>query len=139
MSEQVQRVVFDANVWVSALLSASSVAGQAILAVRTGRVRSVLSDAIVSQTHRALYRIDFDPILLATAVGEMRALSDLVAPTQRLSVITAKDSDNRVLEVAVEGHADLIVTGDRKHLLPLGAYAGIPIVAPADFVASLAT
>ena len=139
MSEQRRRVVFDANVWVSAILSASSLAGQAILAVRTGRVRSVLSEAIVSQTHRALYRIDFDPFLLATAIREMRALSDLVVPTQRLSVITAKDSDNRILECAVEGRADLIVTGDRKHLLPLGAYAGIPIVSPADFVASLAT
>jgi len=32
------------------------------------------------------------------------------------------------------GHADIIVTGDRKHLLPLGSYAGIPIVSPREFL-----
>ena len=138
MSEPLRRVVFDANVWVSAILSITGFSSRAISAVRLGYVRSLLSEAIVSQTRLALYRIDFDPFLLSTAIVEMRALSEIVVPTSRLTVITAKDSDNRILECAVAGHADLIVTGDRQHLLPLGAYAGIPIVTPAEFVASLA-
>jgi len=64
----------------------------------------------------------------------MRRLSDLVAPTFTLTDIVAKESDNRFLECAVAGRADLIVTGDRKHLLPLGAFRGIPIVSPAEFI-----
>lgn len=60
----------------------------------------------------------------------------IVWPTITLAVVTAKESDNRILECAVAGHADVIVTGDRKHLLKLGAYEGIPIVSPADFVRS---
>ncbi len=47
-----------------------------------------------------------------------------------------KESDNRVLEVAVAGEADVIVTGDRRHLLALGSYVGIPILTPTDFLAA---
>jgi uncharacterized protein len=46
--------------------------------------------------------------------------------------------DNRVLQAAVEGEVDYIVSGDRD-LLGLGEYANIPIVTPARFVAVLRT
>jgi predicted nucleic acid-binding protein len=36
--------------------------------------------------------------------------------------------DDQVIAVAVAAQADLIVSGDRKHLLPLGSHEGIPIV-----------
>jgi predicted nucleic acid-binding protein len=42
-----------------------------------------------------------------------------------------------VLECAVAGEADVIVTGDRKHLLPPGSYAGIPILSPREFLDAL--
>lgn len=46
------------------------------------------------------------------------------------------ESDNRVLEAAVEGAADYIVSGD-DHLLTLGTFERIPILAPREFVASV--
>ena len=55
----------------------------------------------------------------------------------RVAVIQDKESDNRVLECAVAGAVDAIVTGDRKHLLPLRRYADIPILSPSDFLAAL--
>jgi predicted nucleic acid-binding protein len=36
--------------------------------------------------------------------------------------------DNPILAAAIAGKADLIVSGDKKHMLALGAVAGIPIV-----------
>ncbi|MGE3796772.1 MAG: putative toxin-antitoxin system toxin component, PIN family [Thermomicrobiales bacterium] len=47
-------------------------------------------------------------------------------------VITDKDSDNRILECAVEAGADMIVTGDQRHLLVLGNYKDIPILLPRE-------
>jgi predicted nucleic acid-binding protein len=41
-----------------------------------------------------------------------------------------------VLEAALEGAADYIVSGD-LHLLDLGSFRGIPILRPADFVATV--
>jgi predicted nucleic acid-binding protein len=63
--------------------------------------------------------------------------SILVEPSLELSVVHADPTDNRVLEAAVEGQADYIVTGDGD-LLELGAFEGTRIVTPRDFVAILA-
>ena len=53
----------------------------------------------------------------------------------RLKGITADPDDDMIIECAVVGGATHIVTGDRKHLLPLGNYQGILIVKPVDFLA----
>lgn len=42
--------------------------------------------------------------------------------------------DRHVLECAIEANAHFLVTGDRKHLLPLREYQGIRIVTPAEFL-----
>jgi hypothetical protein len=53
-----------------------------------------------------------------------------------LDVIREDPPDNRILECAVEGRANLIVSGDR-HLRRLKIYQGIPIVRPIDFLRTL--
>ena len=42
-----------------------------------------------------------------------------------------------VLECALAGEADYIVSGDKKHLLPLRQFREIPIVSPAEFLRRL--
>jgi predicted nucleic acid-binding protein len=54
----------------------------------------------------------------------------------RLTAIGRDPSDNRLLEAALEGEADYIVSGDRD-LLDLGSYEGIGIITPARFLAIL--
>ena len=133
------RVVFDASVWVSALVYPASVPDQAADRARTLQVQSVLSPPLVDQVRRALLgpRFGWSKAMVAEALARIQDMSLVVVPTVRLAVITAKESDNRVLECAVAGNADLVVTGDRKHLLPLGQYPGIRVVSPRDFLASL--
>ncbi len=129
--------VFDANVWVSAAAFPGSTPDRAIVLVRAGQVLSVTSEPLIDQVRRALQspRITDLPAVVDQTVAEMRDLSLVVNPEFRLAVITAKESDNRVLECAIAGRADVIVTGDRKHLLKLGSYEGIPLDSPADFLA----
>ncbi len=50
------------------------------------------------------------------------------------SIIKAKDSDNRILECAVSGKADFLVSGDTKHITPLKQYMDITILKPAEFL-----
>lgn len=43
-------------------------------------------------------------------------------------------ADNAILACAIDGKADVIVTGDKKHLLSLDEFQGIPIITPRQFV-----
>lgn len=56
------------------------------------------------------------------------ALVDLVTPTEVQRVVFDDADDDHVIAAAVSAHADWIVTGDRKHLLPIGAHQGVAIV-----------
>ena len=62
----------------------------------------------------------------------MLARAELVTVKER--IIACRDpKDDKFLEFAVNGHADLIVSGDAD-LLALNPFREIPIVAPATFV-----
>ena len=62
----------------------------------------------------------------------MLASAELVTITERIAACR-DPSDDKFLELAVNGHADLIVSGDAD-LLALNPFRGVPIVPPATFV-----
>ena len=59
-------------------------------------------------------------------------LSLSVKPRQRLYVVK-DEPDNRILECAIAGHADAIVTGDRA-MLVLGEYRGVRIITLREYL-----
>ena len=59
-------------------------------------------------------------------------VAEVIQPRITLQVVEADPDDDRVLECAVAGNADLIVSNDR-HLRGLGSFRGIAIVTGADF------
>jgi predicted nucleic acid-binding protein len=52
--------------------------------------------------------------------------------------VTPDPNDEMVLECALAAEADVIVSGDKKHLLSLREFRGIPIIPPAEFLRRLA-
>lgn len=64
---------------------------------------------------------------------KLASRADVVAPDIVIDAVKNDPDDNRVLECAVAGHADYIVSGDR-HLLNLKVHAGIPIVTARQFL-----
>ena len=65
--------------------------------------------------------------------------SRVVSISGQLKVVAGDPDDDKVLECAVVAGATHVVTGDRRHLLPMRSYAGIQIVTPAEFLAAMAT
>ena len=57
---------------------------------------------------------------------------ELVEPAAVPRVVPGDPDDDQVIAAAVAARADLIVSGDRKHLLPLGNHRGIPIIDAAE-------
>lgn len=63
-------------------------------------------------------------------------VAEIVSPTISLRVIADDPADDRILECAVGGKADLIVSGDR-HLRKLKSFRNIGIIQPSDFLRTL--
>jgi predicted nucleic acid-binding protein len=61
-------------------------------------------------------------------VAQYTALVSLVAPASVARVVANDADDDHVIAAAVAARAKLIVSGDRKHLLPIGTHQGIAIV-----------
>ena len=127
------RVVFDTNVFVSAFVVPGSQGERAFLLAQANRFALHTSVAILTETARVLRRkFDQDENDIKQALRQISRAAVVSRPVSKLRVVE-DDADNRILECALEGRADLVVTGDR-HLLKLKRFEGIPIVRLADFL-----
>jgi putative PIN family toxin of toxin-antitoxin system len=129
-------LVLDTNVLVSGLGWRSHPA-QVLDAALEGLFTLVTSPALLEEVWRVLRyprlaaHLKVQPYeLLRLIVGA----SVVVAPSRTITV-APDPADNRVLEAAVAGEVDAIITGDQRHLRPLDSFEGIPIRTPAEFVA----
>jgi uncharacterized protein len=131
-----QRVVVDTNVLVSRLLLPDSIPGQALRkAVDVDHI--LVSEATMAELASVLSRPKFDPYITIKDRQEFLRLLGRLAEHVPITytVHACRDSkDNMILEVAVNGSADVIVTGDQD-LLALGTFHEIPIITPAIYVA----
>ncbi len=105
---------------------------------RAGVFRLDISEPVKSEILRVL-REDFayPDEALQEVKERIERLTHSVTPTETLDIIEADPSDNRILECAAAAKSDYIVTGDKKHILPLGSHAGTRIVKLADFLRQL--
>ena len=121
------KVVFDTNVLVSALIFPGGNGEQALLRVIEGKHHLLLSRAIVGELLEVLARkFARDREELARVAVFLAALAEIVEPGTSLDVLE-DDADNRILECAIAGKAEMVVTGDKK-MLELERYEGIQIV-----------
>lgn len=127
------RVVLDTNILTSALVYGGKpkkilrlALEKRIQVVTSSMLQAELTDIIAKKFPLSLE----DMYLLKT---EMQKSFVVVNP--RIALDVARDNDdNRVLEAAVEGNCDFIITGDQD-LLDLGGYKNIKIVTSAGFLA----
>jgi putative PIN family toxin of toxin-antitoxin system len=127
------RVVFDSNVLLAALLFPGGRAAAAVQNILDGSDELVLSPPILreilSVLARKFSRDKEELSRVAVVLGEM---GEIVEPSRRVEVFR-DEPDNRILECAVEGKADVIVTGD-KAMLAIGEYGGIRLITLAEYL-----
>jgi putative PIN family toxin of toxin-antitoxin system len=129
------RVVFDTNIFISAFVVPRSRAEEAIRRVMTGQDALIISKAIIDELLTTLSRkFSRDQEELAHVAVFLTEIGTAVHPKRRVRILK-DDPDNRVLECAVAGRADAVVTGDRA-MLSLGQYHEIPILPLATYLAS---
>ena len=132
------RIVLDTNVLISAVLKDKSVPA---LTVHVVQQRGVLLKSLA--TERQLFEVMARPYLASLIAPIAHAwmrqamlAAEAVAINER--IVACRDpTDDKFLELAVNGAADFIVSGDAD-LLTLHPFRDIPIITPAAFVQRIA-
>ena len=131
------RVVLGANVIVSGLNFPGNECFVLELALR-GRFDLCLSPFILEEVDGVLTRkFGWSEERSYQAIGTLRDAATIIEPRQRPLVISGHPADNRILGCAVEAAADYLVTGDRRHLLPLKESLGARILNAPLFLSAL--
>ncbi|HNA43842.1 MAG TPA: putative toxin-antitoxin system toxin component, PIN family [Solirubrobacterales bacterium] len=138
-SDSSTRIACDTNVMVSAFI-AGGPPGRVIEEAADGSLGLVLLEPVLNELTRILpAKFDFD-------TAELRQLLDLLAdisvdaqgpPAGPPEPVTGDPDDDLILACAVESSATLLVSGDRRHLLPVDRHRGVRILTPQALLAEL--
>ncbi len=133
------RIVLDTNVLVSGVISAG--APRLLLeAARSDAFELCTSEALLAELLAVLARakfarrLDLAGLTPAAIVDDLRRLALVVSPQAVPRVVASDPDDDQVLAAALAANADLIASGDKRDLLHLGNYQGIPIVTAREAV-----
>ena len=126
--------MLDTNILVSALISRDGAPGRVLASIKREGLTLVTSEAqldeLRSVMRRERLRSCFRPEEAEDLIGNIEAVGEVIRHLPDLNASPDPD-DNPILATAIAGRADLIVSGDKKHMLALGSIDGIPIVAAA--------
>lgn len=103
---------------------------------RQGSVEGLTCSEILDELGEKLTtKINFSLSETTDIIADLLGFLRVVKITNTLKAIPTDSEDDKIIECAVMGEATHIVTGDRRHLLPLGSYQGILILTATDFLA----
>ena len=135
------RAIIDTNILIRALIKPQGTVGPVLTRLRNGDYKLLYAEPLLDELVAKLalprirdkYHLADDDVETVLALILLRG--EPVMPQRRITACR-DPKDNIVLEVAVAGEADYIVTGD-EDLLVLYPFGGIPIVGPAEFLKAL--
>lgn len=128
------RIVLDTNIYISALHFKSSLPRKILLLAISGKFQQIVSKELLAEIRGVLTtKFHYDTSHLEVLEALLLESCEVVDPSIRISVVSRDPDDNMILECAVAGKADCIVSGDYD-LVQLKAYKEIPILTAREFL-----
>ena len=133
MGKRLKSVLLDTNIIVSAVVYGGK-PREVLDGVWQNMFKGVTSETLLAELREVIHKkFPFHKYELRHIEERIKEDFEVVKPRKTVDLLADKD-ENRVLEVAVTGECDFIVTGD-KDLLDIKSYKKIKVVTPADFLA----
>lgn len=127
------KIVIDTNIWISYLIG--NLLQNIDKKILTKEIKVVVSKEMLKELSEVTSRSKFENIFTPKRIKELFSLLDsyaiVVSPTQKVNACR-DEKDNFLLEIALEGKADYLVTGD-DDLLVLNQFHHTKIVTPKEF------
>ncbi len=131
-------IVIDSNIIISAAILPNSVSAE-VLRVAIKKYTVCASEATFAELAEVIQRKRFDKYFSSSEYTRLEFLSNFhmlcyfFEPSE-----TIKDcidqKDNKFLEIAIAANAEILISGDKKHLLSMNPYRGIQIITAREFL-----
>jgi|SRR3989344_4925722 len=131
-----KRAVSDTNVLISTAIMKLVNPRKIFKMFLDDKIILIESEELITELKEVLMRPKFDFISMIEKESFIKSLTELceiVKPRQKLEIIKEDPDDNIVLETAIRGKVDYIISGD-EHLLKLKEFRGIKIISPKEFL-----
>ena len=135
------KVVLDTNV----LVSGTFWTGKSFEIIKLLELKGlglILSKELIDEYNETINseeiidKIENKNLIVNEIIKKIISEAEIVEPSQKFEVVKGDPDDNKILECAVEGKADFIVSQD-SHLLKLREFHGIRIMSPEEFLEML--
>lgn len=124
------RVVFDTNVFIAAALKGGLAHDILGFAETTDLVAIITSEEILLELRQKLLaKFDKSETNVDFYIQKIRNIAEVVEVTVKIDILKRDPEDNKILECAVSGQADLIVSSDQD-LIKIKHFQGIGIIHP---------
>jgi putative PIN family toxin of toxin-antitoxin system len=132
------RITVDTNVLISAL-GWNGAEAAVIEMVLDSSLELCLSAQILSEFYRVVKypKFGFTDREIDGFIGRLLPYVVFISPEQTINIVTADPEDNKIIECAIAGKSNYIISGD-KHLLQLCEYEGIKILRASEFLRTTA-
>lgn len=133
------KIVFDTNIYISALLF-GGIPQKLLIAAFENEFELYTSEEILNEISAVLRKkFSYSPPRIQQVLNSIVALTTLVHPTKTINLVKNWPADNRILECCHEARADFLVSGDKKHLLPLKKFGSTKIITAKEFTTIIKT
>lgn len=133
-----KRITVDTNVLISATFWHGD-SEKIIDKAENKEVTLVLSKEILEEYNKVIEyeeikeKIKNKDLEMKKAMLKIGAISEIVDVNSKVDVVKDDPDDNKIIECAIDGNSEFIITKDR-HLLKLKEYKGIKIFTPEEFL-----
>ena len=127
-------VVFDTSVLFSAVGWKGKPA-QCVQLARDGQIQGITCIELLNELAEKLrLRLNFSTEQVLRILASLMTFLEPVTITSAMTGLSDDPKDDMVLECALVGHATHILSSDKRHLLSMKQFRGIPIVSAAEFL-----
>lgn len=124
------KVVLDTNIYISAALKAGLSAEIVELAFTTNLISLITSEEILGELeNKLLSKFERAENVVDIFIDRVRRIAEVVEIREKVDIVKRDPKDNKILECALSGKADIIVTADQD-LIKIKTFRGIAIVHP---------
>ncbi len=127
------RIVLDTNIYIAAAVRSGFSAGVIDMLTEVHDLTAITSEEILIELEDKLQnKFNWSEENVKRILLKIRQIADIVEVNESVSIVIRDPEDNKVLECALAGEADLIVTLDQD-LIKLKSFKGIGIIHPKTF------